>query len=164
MTELKEVGLRMVRGASQIRIENPATTRGGTTVGSFHRHEYGVNAFEHARVIHFQDPSVSSNIVHIEQAQTFRLAVRRLAITPCLKSSRGAVVLLILQIEGVEDQQLFLDVIDAPVAAAGVPFDVHVVYIHDVEIACAEEFFGFGIAESLGFRRGCGLLLDLQLC
>ena len=92
------------------------------------------------------------------------LAVRWLAITPRLKSSRGAVVLFILQIEGVEDQQLFLDVINTPVAAPGVSLLVHIVDIHDVKIACAKEFFGFRIAESLGFRRRCGLLLDLQLC
>jgi len=75
------------------------------------------------------------------------------------------VVLLVLEIEGVEDQQFFLGVVNAPVAAARVPFVVHVVDIHDVEVACAEQLFGFRVAQSLGVGRCCGLLLlDLQLC
>src|SRR5882757_6122298 len=94
----KRPTLGMIRRASQIRIENPATTGRGTTLGGFQRHENSINAFEHPWVIHLQNPSVSSSVIHIEQAQAFRLAVRRLAVTPRLKSSRCAVVLLILKI------------------------------------------------------------------
>src|SRR5882762_2591063 len=97
----------MIRGARQIRVENPAATGGWTTFGGFQRYENRVNAFEHSRVIHLQNPSVGRSVVYIEQAQAFRLAVRRLPVTPCLKSSRCAIVLLILEIEGVEDQQFF---------------------------------------------------------
>jgi hypothetical protein len=73
-------------------------------------------------------------------------------------------VLLVLKVESVEDQQLLLDVIDTPVAAARVPLYVYVVYIDDVQIACAEQFFGFSIAEALAFRGVRGLLLNLLLC
>src|SRR5450432_4755774 len=123
----------MIRRATQIRIEQLAAPRRRAAVRWLKRYEHGIDPLQHTRVIYLQHPAAQCGIVHQKQPEILRLALIPLPVSPRLKAGSRTLVLLVLQIEGIEKQELLFRKVDAAKSALRFPGGVHVVDIHNME-------------------------------
>src|ERR1051326_5063333 len=98
----------MVRRATQICVQQLTSSWRRTASRWFQSYEYGVDPLQHDRVVHLQHPTAPGGIGQQKQAEILWLALIPLPVSPGLEAGSRALMLLILQIEGIEKQKFFL--------------------------------------------------------
>src|SRR5216684_702339 len=158
----EEYPLRMVRRSAQVGIQKAPALGIGTAVGWFQSHKYGVDVLQDTRVVYLENPTIERRIIHVEEPEICRLAAACFAVSPGLESGCGAVVALILKIESVKNQEFLLDVVHAAESTARFSVALHVINIHNVQIARAKESLRFSIFDRRRWWHACRLLSPLD--
>src|SRR5256885_17069067 len=128
----------MIRRRCEIGIHQPLAAGRRTSLRTFRGDEHGIDVFENERIIDLQNPAVHGSVIYAEQAEVFRLLFVVLTISPSLERRSAVIVFLILQVKRIENEELFLCVINTTVGAACLAVVSHIVYINDMQITRAE--------------------------
>ena len=110
---------------------------------------------QHIRAVDLENPPAHRAIINCEETQIEGFPNIRFTISPCLENPTRA-TLPVLQIEGVENKKSLLNVIHATVCALRSPITSHVIHIHNVQIARAEQVSRFDFAGRNQGRRLAG--------
>src|SRR5436189_1760746 len=130
----------MVRWYAEVGKEQFVAARIMTTALWLHCHKNGIDLLQSLRIVNFQYPSLVRHVIHIKDAQTYRLFVIRATSPPSLERIRIRHPRLLVKIIGIENERL---VLGKKYSAKGFfifPVPRNIVDFGEIKISSAHQF------------------------